>query len=104
MAGLTELTAEQRAAALEKAVEARRARSELKRKIKAGELGVEEALAAPEAQRMRVAEFLGAWPGIGAAKVAAFMSAAGVSQNRRVKGLGKVQREKLVGYVKQVLS
>ena len=49
MAGLTELTAEQRAAALEKAVEARRARSELKRKIKAGELGVEEALAAPEA-------------------------------------------------------
>lgn len=104
MAGLAELTPEQRAAALEKAMEARRARVELKRKIKAGELGVEAALAAPEAQRMRVAEFLGAWPGIGAAKVAAFMSEAGVAQNRRVKGLGKVQREKLVVYVKQALS
>lgn len=101
MSGLPVLTAEQRAEALEKAKAARQARYELKRRIRAGEVGVEEALAAPEAKRMAVASFLCAWPGIGAGKTAAFMRGAGVAERRRVGGLGKNQLAALVAFVKE---
>lgn len=104
MAFVPQMTPEQRAQALEKAKEARLARAELKRKIKEGEIGLDEALADGAAQRMRVTEFLRAWPGVGDAKAAAFMADAHVDAGRRVKGLGSTQRAKLTDFLGQVSS
>lgn len=104
MASVPQITPEQRSQALEKAMETRRARVELKRKIKAGEIGLDEALADDAAQRMRVTEFLRAWPGVGEAKAAAFVAAAHVDEGRRVKGLGSIQRAKLADFIGRVSS
>lgn len=89
-------TAEQRRANLEKAAEVRAARAELKRRMKSGEVGLEEAMADPLAQRMRVREFALALPGIGLAKADEFMMRAAIAPGKRMGGLGARQREALL--------
>ena len=95
---LPQLTAEQRAAALEKAAAARHARAELRENIKNGKVSLEEVLNSddPVASRMKVSNLIESLPGYGKAKTAKIMEELGISATRRVQGLGVRQREQLL--------
>lgn len=95
---LTQLTDEQRKAALEKAAKARHERAELREKIKSGKVSLESVLESddPIASRMKVSTLIESLPGYGKAKAAKIMDELGISASRRVKGLGARQREQLV--------
>ena len=95
---LPQLTDEQRKAALEKAAAARHARAELREKIKKGEVSLKSVLASQDAiaSRMKVSALIESLPGYGKAKAAKIMDELGISETRRVKGLGARQREQLL--------
>ena len=94
------LTPEQRQAALEKAAQARRARAELKEKLKMGSLSVSDLLARAGsdeiAGKMKVLAVLESLPGRGKVKARRVLDELGVSETRRVQGLGDQQRKKLL--------
>ena len=93
------LTPEQRQAALEKAAAARRQRAELKEKLKMGSTSLKELL--EQAQRdevvgkMKVLSVLESLPGLGKVKARRLMEEVGISETRRIQGLGDKQRQKL---------
>ena len=93
-----QLTDEQRKAALEKAAAARHARAELRESIKSGKVSLKEVLDSddPIAQRLKVSALIESLPGYGKAKAAKIMGELGISESRRVKGLGARQREQLL--------
>ena len=95
---LPTLTPEQRQAALEKAAEARRARTEMLESLKSGQLTLADVFGRTDdvARKTRVAQVLKALPGYGPAKVTKLMSDAGVDEKRRVGGLGEQQRRTLI--------
>src|SRR5260221_11024384 len=95
---LPALSPEQRQAALEKAREARAARSALLAGLKAGPLTLADVLARDDdiARRTSVAQVVRALPGVGPARAAAAMERAGIILDRRVGGLGARQREQLL--------
>ena len=95
---LPTLTDEQRKEALEKAAAARHARAELREKIKKGDITLEQVLDSddPIASRMKVSALIESLPGYGKAKAAKIMGELGISESRRVKGLGARQREQLL--------
>lgn len=95
---LPQLTDEQRKAALEKAASARHARAELREKIKKGEVSLKSVLESQDAiaSRMKVSALIESLPGYGKAKAAKIMDELGISETRRVKGLGARQREQLL--------
>ena len=94
------LTPQQRAAALEKAARVRRARAEVKAKLKNGSLNLSTALEQAKTDevvgKLKVKALLTALPGIGVAKADAIMAQIGISDTRRAAGLGAVQKAKLV--------
>ncbi len=94
---LPTLTPEQRQAALVKASEARKARSELLAALKAGAITMTEVLAREDdvAKKTKVATAVKALPGYGPAKAAAVLAQAGIPDTRRIGGLGEQQRRKL---------
>lgn len=99
------ITPEQRAAALERAMEARRARAGYKARLKRGEVTLGNALGStdPVVRRMRVRELLEVLPGIGPKRARGIMLVAGIDGTRRVAGLGPRQRERLlVAYIEAV--
>src|SRR3954466_7881956 len=93
------LSPEQRQAALDKAAAARRQRAELKEKLKMGSITLKELL--DQAQRdevvakMKVLAVLESLPGLGKVKARRMMDEVGISETRRVQGLGDQQRRKL---------
>jgi hypothetical protein len=93
------LTPEQRQAALEKAAQARRARAELKERLKMGSLTFEELFAQAEhddvVAKMKVLAMLESLPGVGKVKARRMMEEVGISENRTLHGLGDQQRKKL---------
>ena len=98
------LTAEQRQAALEKAAEARRTRAEVKAKLKAGSLGLgelfdqgtrDDALA-----KLKVVSVLESLPGVGKVQARRIMEELDISESRRLRGLGRNQREGLLCHPK----
>ena len=96
---LPNLSPEDRAKALKKAAEARQARAELRAKIKAGKVSFAEVMrksADPIVARMKVSTLLESLPGYGKAKAAKIMEELGISDSRRVQGLGARQREMLM--------
>ena len=95
---LPQLTDEQRKAALEKAAAARHARAELREKIKNGDVTLEEVLDSddPIASRLKVSALIESVPGFGVAKTVKLMEELGISESRRVQGLGVRQREQLI--------
>ena len=97
---LPPLTPEQRAAALEKAAAARRARAELKTKLKSSSTSLSEVLSAGETDdvigKMKVSAVLEAMPGVGKVRARQIMEEVGISESRRVRGLGAKQREALL--------
>jgi ribosomal protein L9 len=93
MAGqkLPELTAEQRKAALEKAARVRRERAEIKKKLKAGHLKVGDIISRADDDiygKMTVKSVIESLPGIGKMRATKIMQEIGISQSRRIKGLG----------------
>ena len=93
------LSPEQRQAALEKAAAARRQRAELKEKLKMGSLTLKELLDQSNNDeivgKMKVLAVLESLPGLGKVKARRLMDDIGISETRRVQGLGEQQRRKL---------
>jgi hypothetical protein len=93
------LTPEQRQAALEKAAAARRARAELKEKLKMGSVSLDELLQQADNDdivgKMKVVAALEALPGVGKVKARRIMDDIGISETRRIRGLGGQQRQAL---------
>lgn len=93
-------TPEQRSAALKRATEMRAARAEYLGRVKSGEVSIADALEAgkgdPVVGRIKAKRLLMALPGIGAAKAQSAMTAIGISETRRVAGIGQRQAEKLI--------
>ena len=96
---LPPLTPEQRAAALEKAAAARKARAALRDRLKHSGASLSDVLASGETDdvigKMRVAAVLESMPGVGKVRAQRIMEKLGISPNRRVRGLGTHQREAL---------
>jgi hypothetical protein len=101
MNALPKLTPEEQAAALQKAREARTARSGALNAMRGGGLTLAEALANRESplQRAHVRTVLLALPGIGATRADAIMAELKIDSKRRIGGLGSRQREALVARV-----
>ena len=97
---LPQLTEEQRAAALEKAAAARRARAELKERLKRGGTTLKDVLAQADKDevlgKMKVTALLEALPGVGKVRARQIMDELAISESRRVRGLGANQIAALV--------
>ncbi|MFN2495455.1 MAG: integration host factor, actinobacterial type [Pseudonocardiaceae bacterium] len=97
---LPELTEEQRAAALEKAAAARRARAELKERLKRGGTNLKEVLTSADSDeilgKMKVSALLEALPGVGKVRAAQIMERLEIAPSRRLRGLGERQRKALL--------
>ena len=96
---LPTMTEEQRKEALEKAKETRRARAEVRAKLKAGKLTAKKALAKrddPIIGKIKVSQFIQSFPGFGKAKAEKIMAEIGIAENRRLSGLGDKQVAALI--------
>lgn len=97
---LPPLTDEQRAAALAKAAEARKARAQLKVRLKHSGASLADVLESGEQDevvgKMKVSAVLEAMPGVGKVRAQKIMERLGISPSRRVRGLGSHQRAALV--------
>jgi signal recognition particle GTPase len=93
------LSPDQRQAALEKAAAARRLRAELKEKLKMGSMTLKELLEQADTDetvgKMKVLSVLESLPGLGKVKARRLMEDVGISETRRLQGLGDQQRRKL---------
>ena len=87
---LPRLTDAQRAAALEKAAAARRARAELKDRLKRGSTSLKQVFKDAESDeilaKMRVSELLQALPRVGKAKAQEIITDLEIAPNRRLRG------------------
>ena len=94
------LSADQRQAALEKAAAARKQRAELKDRLKMGSVSLKELLDQGQNNevigKMKVLAVLESLPGLGKVKARRVMDEVGISDTRRVQGLGDQQRRKLL--------
>lgn len=95
-----QLSPEQRDAALAKAAAARRERAELKEELKAGTTSLSALFARAESNevvsKMKVLAVLESLPGLGKVKARRMMEEVGISETRRIQGLGRNQREALL--------
>jgi len=100
MAQPPSLTPEQRAAALEKAGAARRARAELKERLKLGTISLVELIQQSETDELigktKVLAVLESLPGVGKVKARRTMEEIGIAETRRIRGLGSQQRDALL--------
>jgi signal recognition particle GTPase len=96
------LTPEQRTAALAKAAQARKERAELKDHLKSGRLDLPELLQKADKDetvgKMKVLSVLESLPGLGKVKARRLMETVGISESRRLQGLGVNQREALLAH------
>jgi signal recognition particle GTPase len=94
------LTPEQRAAALEKAARVRRERAEVKEKLKNNNITLAQLLTQSDSDdtvgKMKVVSVLESLPGLGKVKARRLMETVGISDSRRLQGLGAKQREALL--------
>ena len=92
---LPELTPEQRAQALEKAGAARRERAEVKNRLKNAQGSLREVVESGKQSevigKMKVSALLESMPGVGRVRAAQIMQEIGISDSRRVRGLGANQ-------------
>lgn len=100
------LSPDQRQAALEKAAASRRQRAELKEKLKMGSITLRELLEQGERDdvvgKMKVVSVLESLPGVGKVKARRLMEEIGISDTRRVQGLGENQRRRLFERLSQL--
>ncbi len=97
---LPELTPEQRSAALERAAEARRARAEVKNRLKHSGGSLAEVIDAGKTDeaigKMKVSALLESMPGVGRVRARQIMDEVGIAASRRVRGLGANQARALL--------
>lgn len=97
---LPPLTPEQRAKALEKAAEARAVRAEVKNRLKYSGGKLSEVIAEGQKDdaigKLKVLALLESLPGVGKVTARTVMTEVGISESRRVRGLGPQQIAKLV--------
>ena len=96
---LPRLTEEQRKVALEKAAKIRKERAEIKKKLKMGQLKVKDLLdraGDDVVGKMSVKSMIESIPGIGKLRAAKIMEELGISESRKIKGLGANQRKALL--------
>lgn len=97
---LPPLTPEQRAAALEKAAVARRERAAVKNRLKYSQGSLAEVIAVGRDNdvigKMRVSALLESMPGVGPVRARRIMDEVGISESRRVRGLGANQAAALI--------
>jgi hypothetical protein len=97
---LPPLTPEQRSAALQKATAARQARAEVKNRLKYSQGSLSDVIAQGQQDdvigKLKVVALLESLPGVGKVKARAIMSEIGISETRRVRGLGPHQARALV--------
>lgn len=101
---IPKLSSEQLAAARASATEARRIRAELKEQVKKQELSFIEALARAKdddvLSRIKVVDLLRAVPRVGVTRATEILESADIAVNRRIRGLGHHQIQRL----EQILS
>ena len=94
------LSPEQRQAALEKATAARRQRAEVKERLKAGALTLEQLFKEGDEDetlaKLKVVSVLESMPGVGKVGARRLMEELEISESRRLRGLGDNQRKKLL--------
>ncbi len=93
------LTTDQRAAALVKAARARRTRADLRKELCSGQTSIADVLALSGDDLVggiKVKAIITAVPGFGKVKASRLMDEIGISENRRLRGLGRKQREALL--------
>ena len=92
---LPPLTPEQRTAALEKAAVARRERAAVKNRLKHSGASLVEVLKEKRENdivgKMKVSAVLEALPGVGKVRARKIMEEIGISESRRIRGLGAKQ-------------
>ncbi len=95
-----QLTPEQRQAALEKAAEARRVRSDVKNRLKMGSITLPELLDRADndqiVAKIKVLAVLESLPGVGKVTARRSMDELGIAESRRLSGLGPQQRKSLL--------
>lgn len=97
---LPPLTPEQRSAALAKAAASRRERAEVKHRLKHSGLSLDEVITEGRTNdvigKMRVSALLESLPGVGRVRARQIMEEVGISESRRVRGLGQNQAAALL--------
>lgn len=95
---LPTLTPEQRAEALAKAGRVRKERSEMLAALKAGSLSLLDILDRGDdtARQTRALHLLQSLPGVGTVKARRHLVELGISETRRIQGLGARQRARLI--------
>lgn len=97
---LPKMTDEQRAAALERAAEARRVRAELKQLLKTGSLSLADVFERAEEDDLvagiKVSALVVSMPHMGKVKAKRLLEELGIADNRRLRGLGSRQKEALL--------
>lgn len=100
MAQPPSLTPEQRAAALEKAAEARRVRAEVKMLLKLNRITLAELFERADTDeivaKLKVVSVLESLPGVGKVRARRTMADLDIADNRRLRGLGANQRAALL--------
>lgn len=98
--GPPQLSAEQRQAALDKAAEARRVRSDVKTRLKEGRITLAELIdradADPIVAKIKVLSMLESLPGVGKVTARRAMDELKIAESRRLSGLGPQQRRALL--------
>lgn len=96
---LPPLTPDQRAAALQRAAQARRERAAVKSRLKNSNGSLAQVIALGKSNdaigKMRVTALLESLPGVGRVRARQLMDDIGIAQSRRVRGLGANQIEEL---------
>lgn len=99
------LTESQRKAARAKATIARSERADLKDRLRAGEISIDEVVNQHERKesisRLKVVDLLRCLPGVGEKRALAIMEDVGIATTRRLRGLGVNQKRALVNYLDQ---
>jgi hypothetical protein len=89
------LTPEQRRAALEKAAAARRARADVKTRLKSSRASLTEVIESAKGNeviaKLRVVDLLESMPGVGKVRAQEIMQRIGIAESRRLRGLGANQ-------------
>lgn len=98
---LPQLTAEQRERNRRAAIEARKQRARMLGGVREGRVDPRGVLMRRDrvATRTRVEALMRALPGVGPARAEAAMRDLGISQHRRIGGLGPRQRERLIAWL-----
>ncbi len=93
------LSDDARRAALAKAAEARRVRAEIRTRLKSGAIGLPALLEQVDDDligKMKVLSVVESMPGVGKVKSRRIMEQCGISESRRLQGLGRNQRDRLL--------